>query len=67
MTEDEGREIRLPEDLCRAAEQKFCGRFPTLEKFLVHVLEQLVRDDAVKMDQDEQRIIEERLKDLGYI
>jgi hypothetical protein len=30
-------------------------------------MEQLVRDDALKLDQEEQRIIEERLKDLGYI
>jgi hypothetical protein len=64
---DEMRDLRLPLDLCRAAEQKYGNRFRTLEQFLTHVLEQLVRDDATKMDEDEQRIIEERLKDLGYI
>ncbi len=62
----EMRDLRLPLDLCQAAEEKYKKRFGTLEQFLTHVLEQLVLDDG-KMDQDEQRIIEERLKDLGYI
>ena len=66
-TTDLMRTIRLSASLCEAAEQKYADRFGTLEQFLTHVLEQLVRDDALKMDQDEQRIIEERLKDLGYI
>lgn len=64
---DEMRDLRLPSDLCRLAEEKYGNRFETLERFLTHVLEQLVRDDATKMDREEQRIIEERLKDLGYI
>lgn len=63
----EMRDLRLPSDLCQAAEEKYRNRFGTLEQFLTHVLEQLVRDDGTKMDHDEQRIIEERLKDLGYI
>jgi hypothetical protein len=61
------RDLQLSVDLCRRAEEMYGPRFGTLEQFLTHVLEQLVRDDAAKMDQDEQRIIEERLKDLGYI
>jgi len=64
---EEMRELRLSSDLCSRAEQIYGKRFGTLEQFLTHLLEQLVRDDAAKMDQDEQRIIEERLKDLGYI
>lgn len=64
---DDMREVRLPSDLCHSVEQKFGSRFPTLEQFLIYVMEQLVRDDALKLDQEEQRIIEERLKDLGYI
>ncbi len=63
----EMRDLRLPFHLCQLAEEKYGNRFGTLEQFLTHVLEQLVRDDAAKMDQEEQRIIEERLKDLGYI
>jgi len=64
---DSTREVRLPSRLCETAEQRFGTRFGTLENFLTHVLEQLVRDDASQMDQEEQRIIEERLKDLGYV
>lgn len=64
---DSTREVRLPSILCEAAEQQFASRFGTLENFLTHVLEQLVREDASRMDQREQRIIEERLRDLGYV
>ncbi|MGH9512480.1 MAG: hypothetical protein ACRD2U_10135 [Terriglobales bacterium] len=63
----EMRDLRLPSDLCDKTEQVYGARFGTLEQFLTHVLEQLVRDDATRMDEEEQRIIEERLKDLGYI
>ena len=64
---DNMRNLRLPVELCEAAEKKFGGRFGGLEQFLIFVLQELVRDQAVQMDQNEQRIIEERLKDLGYI
>jgi hypothetical protein len=30
-------------------------------------LQDLVREDAARLDEEERRIIEERLKDLGYI
>jgi len=61
------RNTRLSESLCEAAEQRFGARFGSLDNFLTYVLEQLVRDDVAQMDREEQRIIEERLKDLGYI
>ncbi len=61
------REVRLPKDLCIAAEQKFRERFSSLEDLLVFVLEDLLREDASKLDQAEERIIEERLKELGYL
>jgi hypothetical protein len=61
------REVRLPEELCRAAEQRYAAQFGSLEQFLELVLQTLLRDDPAKMDQAEQRIIEQRLKDLGYI
>ena len=38
-----------------------------LEELLVFVLRELLRDQAAQMDQAEQRVIEQRLKDLGYI
>ena len=61
------RTVALPEDLCRAVEQRFAHRFGGIEELLTAALEELVRDDAVQMDQKEQQIIEERLKGLGYI
>lgn len=61
------RKLALPEELCSAAEQKFAHRFGGLEELLTAVLSEIVRDDALKMDQQEQRVIEERLKGLGYI
>ena len=61
------RGISLPAQLCEAAEQRFAERFASLEELLIFVLQNLLRDDVAQMDQAEQRLIEERLKDLGYI
>jgi hypothetical protein len=64
---DSMRQISLPSELCQAAEQRFGTRFGGLEQFLTFVLQELLRDVAAQMDRAEQRIIEERLRDLGYI
>jgi hypothetical protein len=64
---DPMRTVALREDLCRTVEQRFAHRFGGLEELLTAALEELVRDDALKMDENEQTIIEERLKQLGYI
>jgi hypothetical protein len=61
------RTIRLPEELCSAAERKFLHRFGSLDEFVATLLREMVRDDAVLMDEQEQRVVEERLKGLGYI
>lgn len=61
------REVKLSASFCETAEQKFGDRFGGLEPFLDFVLQELVRDDAAQMDEEERRVIEERLKDLGYI
>ena len=61
------RQLRLPEDLCSAAEQKFGQRFGSVEELLVFVLEDLLQEQASHLDQAEQRIVEERLRELGYI
>jgi hypothetical protein len=61
------REIHLPDELCRNAEQKFGARFGSLDEFLTFLLQQVLRDDEAKMGGAEKRMIEERLKDLGYI
>jgi Arc/MetJ-type ribon-helix-helix transcriptional regulator len=64
---DEMRNIALPEQLCRAAEERFSHRFGSLEEFLTAALNELLRDDALRMDEREQQIVEERLKALGYV
>jgi hypothetical protein len=61
------RTISLPEELCLKAEQKFRHRYENVDDFLLAVMTELLRDDATAMDENEQRIIEERLKGLGYI
>ncbi|HEY4905394.1 MAG TPA: hypothetical protein VIH89_18090 [Candidatus Sulfotelmatobacter sp.] len=63
----EMREVRLPVDLCASAEKKFKGRFGTLEELLTFVLQELLREDSSQADQAEQKIVEERLRELGYI
>lgn len=64
---DGKRTVELAEELCSAAERKFAHRFGDVEEILTAALEELVREDALKMDEKEQQIIEERLKGLGYI
>lgn len=63
----EMREVRLPAELCAAAEKKIAGRFNSLEELLIFVLSDLSADDASQADRAEQHIIEERLRELGYI
>jgi len=63
----EVREIRLPADLCAAAEKKFGRQFGHLEELLTFVLRDLLRDEASQMDAAEQRLVEERLRELGYL
>lgn len=61
------REVRLPADLCAAVESKFGQQFGTLEEFLAFVLRELLRDEASQLDQQEQQMVEERLRELGYL
>ena len=61
------RNVQLPLDLCSAAEKKFAHKFGTLEDLLTFLLRDLLRDDAVKADEAEQRLVEERLRELGYL
>jgi len=64
---NEVRQVPLPEDLCAAAEQKFGGRFGKVEELLIFVLQDLLNDPAARLDEAEQKIVEERLRELGYI
>jgi len=61
------RDVRLPADLCAAAEQKFGQQFGSLEELLAFVLRELLRDETAQFDQQEQRLVEERLRELGYL
>ena len=61
------RTIKLPAELCDRAEKRFGKEFGDLEQLLDFVLRDLVRDDAARADEGEQRIIEQRLRDLGYL
>jgi hypothetical protein len=61
------RAVQLPEDLCAAAEKKFGQTFANVEELLVFVLRDLLRDEAARFDEAEQRFVEERLRELGYL
>ena len=63
----ESREIRLPAGLCAAAEEKFGGSFRSLDELVTFLLEELIRKDTVDLDRADQAVVEERLRDLGYI
>jgi hypothetical protein len=63
----ETRSVNLPAELCAQAEKRFAERFGSLEQLLEHVLHDLLRDDAAEADAGEQRLIEQRLRELGYI
>ena len=61
------RQLAVPEDLCLAAERLYGKRFPGVEQLIVFLLQEMTRQDAVRLDEEEQRVIEERLKALGYL
>jgi hypothetical protein len=63
----EWRNIRLPEDVCAEAEKRLAGRFGSLENLLTSLLQELSRDESTTLDRAEEKIIEQRLRDLGYI
>jgi len=61
------RQLTLPEELCAAAEEQFASRFDNVESLLEFVLREITRNDAESLDHGEQAILEQRLRDLGYI
>jgi hypothetical protein len=64
---DDLRQVELPAELCKRIEQRFGAHRGSLEEFLAFVMQELLRNDATQMDETEKRIIEQRLKDLGYM
>ena len=65
MTDE--RTLRLPGDLCSAAEKKFAPAFASVEELLSFVLRDLLRDEAAQFDAAEQQFVEQRLRELGYL
>lgn len=63
----EMRDVRLPADLCAAVEKKFGNTFASVDALLAFVLHDLLRDESSQADQGEQRLVEERLRELGYL
>jgi hypothetical protein len=61
------RQISLPEELCATAEKRFSSGFDNLESLLEFVLRELTRSDAESLNEAEQAILEERLRNLGYL
>ena len=61
------RTVSLPTELCSQIEKKFGPKFGGLEEILEFVLRELVRNDTAQADENEQRMIEQRLRDLGYL
>lgn len=63
----ESREVPLPADLCAAAEAKFGGTFRNVDELVIFLLKELIRRDTADLDRADQAIVEDRLRDLGYI
>ncbi len=63
----EFRRVQVPEDLCAAAEARYGRQFGSVDELLAFALRELLRDDAAQLSAAEERIIEERLRDLGYV
>jgi len=61
------RSVCLPEELCQQAEQWLNGRFDSLEALITFVLQEIMKDEGGKLDQQEEEMVQQRLRDLGYI
>jgi hypothetical protein len=59
--------VKVPEELCQQAENWLKGRFDNIETLIAFVLQELMRADTGKLDQQEEEMIQQRLRDLGYI
>ena len=63
----EMRSIQLPVELCIAAEKRFGHKFAGVEELLTCALQDLLRDQADRADLIEQQLVEQRLRELGYL
>ena len=67
LTPEETVEVRLPAELCQSALERFGSQFDSVEALVTFILNELLRSKAMKLDEAERRMIEARLKDLGYM
>ena len=63
----EFRSVRLPEKLCSAAEARWNADFGTVENLISFLLQELTREEVQHWDRAEEQMIEQRLRDLGYV
>ena len=61
------RNVQLSARLCELAETRYQSTFGSVEQLLESVLTELLRDDAAKLNQAETQLVEQRLRDLGYL
>lgn len=61
------RTVQLPEDLCVEAEKWMAGRFTGLEELVAFLLREIIQDEDNKLDQQEEELVQQRLRDLGYM
>jgi hypothetical protein len=61
------RTVQLSEDVCAQAEQWLNGRFDNIEALIDFLLREIMKDDGSTLDQREEEIVQQRLRDLGYI
>jgi len=61
------RSAEISEPMSRAAQTRFSPRFSSLTELVNFVLRELLDDTALKMDEADECIIQQRLRDLGYI
>lgn len=61
------RTIQLPDDLCVKAEKWMAARFTSLEELVTFLLREIIQDEDDKLDQKEEELVQQRLRDLGYM
>ena len=61
------RDVKLPADLCAAAELKFGSSFAGVDDLLSFVLQALLRYPGSELDKAEEQLVEKRLRELGYL
>jgi Arc/MetJ-type ribon-helix-helix transcriptional regulator len=62
------RDLRLPARVCEDAEKLIQGtRFSSLEEFVTFLLRELTANKSAQLDARERKVIEDRLRDLGYL